>query len=145
MFEAAEFDSPLWRHCYWRGDLRHDGSQVQFSPDGQLVLARGGRPTNGARPYLAVLDARSGAVLTRFDEGKYGTDRVGAMHGVYDFTFEDDHHVLVAVADRAGLRGTSTRNAILRCAVTGGCELATTPVRYNWEREGSPSPYRLAR
>lgn len=37
------------------------------------------------------------------------------------------------------------RHAVVRCQVTGGCELATNPVGYNWERDGAPRPYRLAR
>lgn len=146
LFRATTSTSPLWRHCYWRGDLRYDSSGIQFSPDGELVLASGGQQTAGARPYLVVLDARTGAVRTRFDQGKYGSDRVGAMQNVFDSVFEDDRHFLVVVADRAGLRGGWTRHAILRCAVTGGCELATRPVRYHWEKsDGGGIPYLLGR
>ena len=135
---------PLWRHCFWRGDLAYwSGGLGAFSPDGRLLLVTGGSQTNGARPFHALLDAETGQVLARFDHGRYGDDRVGAMHEVHGFAFEDDDHVLLVVADRTGRQGTRSQVAIVRCDVEPSCELATEP-RPWWGGHGEQRPYELA-
>lgn len=143
--ELGPWRRPLWRHCFWRGDLAYwSGDAGTFSPDGRLLLVTGGSQTNGARPFHALLDARTGEPLARFDHGRYGDDRVGAMYQVHGFAFEDDEHVLMVVADRTGRGRTGSQVAIVRCDVATTCELATEPRPYRWRDEGEQRPYELA-
>jgi hypothetical protein len=118
--------TPLWQECLLRDGSSYAAIDGSFSPDGRLLLVKGANNTGGSRPFWAVLDAYSGAVVARFDMGRYGSDRVGAQYEAAQAVFEDDRHVLLTVADRTGQRVEHSREAIVRCDLTTVmCELAT--------------------
>lgn len=135
--------TPVWQECLLRDGASYAAESGSFSPDGQLLLVQGANITAGSRPFWAILDAHTGEVLARFDMGRYGSDRVGAQYSAAQAVFEDDHHVLLTVADRTGQRVEHSREAIVRCDLTTvTCELATRPRTEG--PEFTSRPYRLA-
>jgi hypothetical protein len=110
---------PVWHSCDWR--------PLEFSADGSRVLAIDAA-TEGLGPRnMAVLDAATGDVVRTFTtRGTFGRA-----------TFEDDDTIIavVAVEDEA---------SIVRCTVTGDCELATEPATVApSEPDSVLTPYQL--
>ncbi|NHC15911.1 hypothetical protein [Motilibacter deserti] len=92
----------LWRSCEW--------IVQEFSPDGRTALAES-TLTDGVGPsQYALVDARTGSVLVRWD----GNFRDGA--------FEDDG---MLVFPAAAARDRPNSFAVVRCDSAGGCVRAT--------------------
>lgn len=111
--------SELWRSCSWR--------PVDFSPDGSLVyaVATPGGQVDASRS--AILDATTGRVLQEFStKGTFG-------RASFDGTATVD---IVLLEDG--------RSAIVRCDLTGSCNLATKPLAdEDAGRTSLVSPYQL--
>jgi hypothetical protein len=114
---------PLWSRCFAReGEVFHTGFGT-FSGDGEHLLMLGGIQTGGQQNFVAVLDARTGDQVWRYEQGVYANDRDGAPYQVMDAGWEDGAHVLMVVHDRTAA-GEPT--AIVRCDLAGHCELAAS-------------------
>ncbi|SEE67141.1 hypothetical protein [Jiangella alba] len=103
----ADADEPLWSTCEYSFD--------HFSPDGRYLVGADDYRDGEGNASMVVVEARTGAVVHTYD-GWY----IGAA------TFEDDDHVLLSVR----LVDDAERQvALVRCDLTGACELATPAVR----------------
>jgi len=121
---AADQDrDPLWARCFARDDEVFHTGFGRFSNDGVHLLILGGIQTGGQQNFVAVLDARTGDRVWRYEQGVYANDRDGAPYQVMDAAWEDDAHVLMVVHDRTAA-GKPT--AIVRCDLAGHCELAAS-------------------
>jgi hypothetical protein len=86
-----------------------------------------------SRPFVAVMDSRTGRVVARLDEGLDDGGFRGPEYAVSAMRWEDDTHLLLVVADRTEATiGASSEiqphQALVRCNVHAPtCELATTP------------------
>jgi hypothetical protein len=141
-----ETSARVWRHCYRLGDQPYPAETPVFSPDGTRLAVAAISISTGEPGYELVLDAASGDVLARFDLGRYEGDQSGFETELSTPWFEDDDHLL-AVADQrrhdaTGAPTTTADEAIVRCDVRGGCELATPVVAHDQATGGAP-PYRL--
>jgi hypothetical protein len=128
--------SVLWVGCLTRRARFYNGGLSSFSPDGRLFAASAGIPGRGAsQPFVAVLDARTGAAIARLDQGRNDGSFRGPQYAVNAMRWEDDTHLLLVVADRTqavtGRDGAiEPLEALVRCDVRAvSCELATTPRR----------------
>jgi len=96
--------SELWERC--------NLIAKSFSPDGSLVVASGEITDGYAPTSLAVLDARSGDVVRRFESST--NEPISFRNAV----FEDETHLIVHAEQSGG-------TALVRCDVqTGDCEAA---------------------
>jgi hypothetical protein len=134
VYEAAG-SSPLWTRCFNRGGRPEEHRVIDFTPDGSrvVVLVRGGRPVfrnsifKEGDDTLLTLDAVTGEVVSRLDHN-FGSWYFG------DPEIEDDHHILFVHndasdgPDRLGLPEWPYTSWIMRCSLSGSCELATGPI-----------------
>jgi hypothetical protein len=122
--ELRREDMLLWRSC---DSANRFASIVDISPDGHRVLLRRDRLGGAGTSEYAVVSAESGRVLRVF--GAAGND-VGLGQAV----FERADAVLVAAY-------TGTAVQIVRCHLTGACELAAGG---HGGLEVGPTPFRPA-
>lgn len=122
-----------WRHCYQHAGQTYGVGRPVFSPDGRHVVVAAVNGTAGDPGYLLSLDAATGRVSAEFPTGLQEGDRWGYPNELVQPVFEDGEHFVALLANRAHRNGepiARTTQAIVRCDVDGGCELATPPVRY---------------
>ena len=136
VWETGDPGSVLWDGCLTRGGRAYTGSSGSFSPDGRLLADSAGYFDRGtSRPFVAVMNARTGAVIARLDQGRDDGSFRRAQYLVKAMRWEDDTHLLLVVADRTlAVIGTAGEivplEALVRCNVhTVTCELATIPRR----------------
>lgn len=136
VWEAGDPSPVLWDGCLTRRGRAYSGSSGTFSPDGRLFADSEGYFDKGtSQPFVVVLNARSGAVVARLDEGRDDGSFRRAQYLVSALRWEDNTHLLLVVADRTlaviGSAGEiQPLEALVRCDVhTVTCELATTPRR----------------
>ena len=116
----TETGRTLWTTCDW--------SLTGFSPDGRWVYGMPPIPAGYGQSQVAVLDARTGAVVRTIDVAS-ATDDPGMVR---DHTFESDDTLLLQV--EAGDQAALVRLDIL----TGATELATEPVTVRPVRGDTP-------
>ncbi|SDS29513.1 hypothetical protein [Actinopolymorpha singaporensis] len=103
----ADGFAQLWSTC--------DFSFEQFSPDGRYILATDAHRDGIGFGTLAILDAKTGAVVAHYQKQDRDMVHINAM------TWEDDRHVLATVYDEGEW-------AVVRTDTRGSIELATVPV-----------------
>lgn len=141
-----ETSAPVWRRCFQLGDQAYPALTPVFSADGKRLAVASFSITTGEPGYELVLDTASGNMIARFDVGRYEGDQWGFETELSSPRFEDDGHLL-AVADwrrhdATGAPIPTTDEAVVRCAVDGGCELATAVVAHGQGGDAT-APYRL--
>jgi hypothetical protein len=136
---------PLWRHCYRHAAQTYGLGEPVFGPDGKHVLLRAGNCTGGDPGYVVALDTRTGQISAEFLTGLQEGDLYGYPNEIAEVAFEDDEHFAAVLFNRTHRNGEpidETTEAIVRCEVEGGCELATRPVTYRDDAMGGvQAPY----
>jgi hypothetical protein len=141
-------EAVTWDGCLVRGGRTYSvDTGGSFSPHGRLIATSAWSIARGpSRPFVAVMDSRTGRVVARLDEGRDDGGFRGPEYAVSAMRWEDDTHLLLVVADRTeatiGPSGEiQPHQALVRCDVHAlTCELATTPrTTSQWET----APYGL--
>jgi hypothetical protein len=146
VWDAANPQPVLWDGCLSRDGFTYSSDDGSFSPDGRLLAMTARRDRGASHPFVAVVDARTGSIAARLDQGLDHGDFRGPAYGVSALRWEDDTHLLLVVSDRThatiGRYGDlQPLEALVRCDVRSvTCELATTPRRTS---DGETAAYGL--
>lgn len=103
----ADSAEPLWETCEYSFD--------QFSPDGRYIVGTHHYRDGEGNTFAVVVDARTGEVVHTY-EGRF----------INEYAFEGDDHLLISVRL---IDGDERQAALVRCDLSGSCELTTPLVR----------------